>query len=731
MSAQHQVKQVVGNPNRPMPKGRAIDPLRVLRRHWKGIPIFAIIGGILGIGAFFLFERVYPLYTGEVMFMVRPGISEATDIGTVDTSNDKMVERVQATQAFIIKERGILTNAVQDRTMLQTTWLKGYVDPVSGVLLVDDAVDELEEYIKTPIKKGTNLYGISWSTHVASDVPIVLNAIASSYLERVGEIDNETYRSNEKLFDEEGENIKLMLLDLQDELQSFIRKRGITTLDDTRFSQDAFEINQLTTELTKARSSLTSVQQSYLQVAAKLEGTMEPTMEDQLLAERDPITGRQMQNLEALQANLRALKERLSPSHPQVVDAEVSVRATEDQIASKITAIIHRNLNAQLKELADSGDQLKTVLEQTELEIEKKDAALRELTADQSQFDHMVSLRDQLESQRDDNSRLISSLRLMKLRSDAGRVRIASLALEPRLKSFPRIEYIVPAGVFFCIAAFIGLVFLRELTDQKIRSASDVMIIPGARVTGVLPDIDEDPDEIETPELAALHYRDGVFAESCRQAWVGIDRSLQRSSHQSMLVLSAAPEAGTTTVIGNFAVSAAAAGLKVVVIDCNFRRPAAASMFDLDDTAVGVADLLTDSIDLEAATHVTESGVSVISAGTPANRLYQRLGSERMKSILAQLRSKYDLILIDAPPSIVAGDAILLANLVDAITLVVRSDRDERGLIARVLRELSESRGELLGITLNAAKGTTGGYFRKNYLAMVNYAEHVESDEGE
>jgi len=192
MSAQHQVKQVVGNPNRPMPKGRAIDPLRVLRRHWKGIPIFAIIGGILGIGAFFLFERVYPLYTGEVMFMVRPGISEATDIGTVDTSNDKMVERVQATQAFIIKERGILTNAVQDRTMLQTTWLKGYVDPVSGVLLVDDAVDELEEYIKTPIKKGTNLYGISWSTHVASDVPIVLNAIASSYLERVKEMDNET-----------------------------------------------------------------------------------------------------------------------------------------------------------------------------------------------------------------------------------------------------------------------------------------------------------------------------------------------------------------------------------------------------------------------------------------------------------------------------------------------------------------------------------------------------------
>ena len=154
-------------------------------------------------------------------------------------------------------------------------------------------------------------------------------------------------------------------------------------------------------------------------------------------------------------------------------------------------------------------------------------------------------------------------------------------------------------------------------------------------------------------------------------------------------------------------------------------------MFKGDDTVPGVADLLTGNVELDSVIRRTDSGVAVISAGTPANRLYQRLGSERMKSVLAQLRSKYDLVMIDAPPSIVAGDAILLANLVDAMMLVVRSDRDERGLIARVLRELAESRGEMLGVMLNAAKGTTGGYFRKNYLAMLSYAEGAEGDEEE
>jgi capsular exopolysaccharide synthesis family protein len=204
---------------------------------------------------------------------------------------------------------------------------------------------------------------------------------------------------------------------------------------------------------------------------------------------------------------------------------------------------------------------------------------------------------------------------------------------------------------------------------------------------------------------------------------------MSQLSHQTLLILSAAPEAGATTIIGNFAAAAVAAGQTVVVLDCNFRRPNVGSMFDFDDASLGVADALAGSVEITSTILTTESGIDVICAGTPANRLFQRLGSEKMKSLMQELRAKYDLVLIDAPPSIVAGDAVLLANLVDAITLVVHSDRDERGLVARVLRELGESRAEILGVTLNAAVGTVGGYFRKNYLAMISYSEQGEDEE--
>ncbi len=719
----------VGSPNRPMPKGRAIDPIRVLRRYWKGIPIWGAIGGVIGGVAFVLFARFYPLYTGEVMFEVRPGLGDATDIATTDTISDKMVERVAATQTFLIKERSILTVAMSDRAMEETVWLQQFIDPTTQTLLVDDAVDELLEEIGTIIKRGTNLYGVRWSAHVSTDVPIMLNSIAKAYMRRMKELDDESFRSNAELFEDQGRGIRFKLQDLNDDLQAFIHKMGITTLDDARFSATMVEIQRLSENAIENRQQLIGLDQRSQQVAAKLEGTMEPTMEDRLLAEKDPIIFRQEQVLETLEANLRALRDRLDNSHPQIKEAEIIVKATSDQIESKIETIIRRNLTAELRDADSAKGQLVAALERTESEIIVKDAALRDLAANQSQFEGMESTRKQLEMQRDENQRLISSLKLMQLRVDASRVRQLTPALEPREKSFPELEILIPVGMVLSMGVFIGLVFLRELTDQKIRSASDVLIIPGASVAGVLPDIHEDPAGLETPELALLHSDEGVFAESCRQAWAGINRTLQQSAHQSLLVLAAAPEAGTTTVIGNCAIAAQLSGTNTVVIDCNFRRPCLASMFDFDDAFAGVADMLAGSAGIAECIQKTESGVDVIAAGNPANRLFQRLGSEKMKSILAELRDKYDLVIIDAPPSIVAGDALLLANLVDAIVLVVHSDRDERGLVARVLRELGESRAEILGVMLNAAVGTVGGYFRKNYLAMISYSDQEEDDE--
>ena len=128
------------------------------------------------------------------------------------------------------------------------------------------------------------------------------------------------------------------------------------------------------------------------------------------------------------------------------------------------------------------------------------------------------------------------------------------------------------------------------------------------------------------------------------------------------MLASGMPGSGTTTVLSNLALSAAAGGLKVVVVDANFRKPNVSSVFDLDiDGKLGLGDLLGGSVEFDQA--ITSShGVDVIGPGTPASRVYERFNDATFSSVMAELRSRYDCILIDTAPAVAAGDAMILAK---------------------------------------------------------------------
>ncbi len=97
---------------------------------------------------------------------------------------------------------------------------------------------------------------------------------------------------------------------------------------------------------------------------------------------------------------------------------------------------------------------------------------------------------------------------------------------------------------------------------------------------------------------------------------------------------------------------------------------------------------------------------------------------------MAELRHRFDLVLVDAPPAVVAGDALVLANKVDSAALVVRANQEQRGLVARLVNQLIDAQCELMGIVLNRPKGTAGGYFKKNFEAMARYAAEAPQPTG-
>jgi capsular exopolysaccharide synthesis family protein len=151
------------------------------------------------------------------------------------------------------------------------------------------------------------------------------------------------------------------------------------------------------------------------------------------------------------------------------------------------------------------------------------------------------------------------------------------------------------------------------------------------------------------------------------------------------------------------------------------RRPTLHQVLGRDE-GPGLSDVLRGSATLQDAIRPTEvSNLSLLSAGFQREHAYERFNTQAMHDLLASAGERFDLVLIDCPPAIVAGDALSLTTQADAVVLVVRAYGEKRGLVARLRTQLADSRAAFLGVVVNGVKSSAGGYFKQNFQAAVDY----------
>ena len=161
--------------------GPAIDPFRVLRRYMLLIVCSGIGGVMFGVGLYFLLSVTYPLYSAQVLFEIRPAIVNATDVVAPDTRYGDLITRQQETETVLLTSREVLSRAVQNQDIRTTAWHRNFLSDDGSQFLVDDAVDDLIDDVGPVVPRDTTLFGVSWSTRRAQDVPVVLNSIARAY----------------------------------------------------------------------------------------------------------------------------------------------------------------------------------------------------------------------------------------------------------------------------------------------------------------------------------------------------------------------------------------------------------------------------------------------------------------------------------------------------------------------------------------------------------------------
>jgi capsular exopolysaccharide synthesis family protein len=217
--------------------------------------------------------------------------------------------------------------------------------------------------------------------------------------------------------------------------------------------------------------------------------------------------------------------------------------------------------------------------------------------------------------------------------------------------------------------------------------------------------------------------KDKNFSESIRTIRTGVVLSGIDHAHKVMVITSSIPGEGKSTVSANLAFALGQME-KVLLIDADLRRPTLAKNFDFPVGTPGLANLIAGTAKLdECIKHV--DGIDMMSAGTVPPNPLELLSSPRFAKALEVLKSKYERIIIDSPPTQAVSDAIVLSTFANSMLYVIKSDSTHIPMVEKGIGQLLQNNAPLNGIVLNQVdikKAKKYGYTYGGYYDYYGYS---------
>lgn len=208
------------------------------------------------------------------------------------------------------------------------------------------------------------------------------------------------------------------------------------------------------------------------------------------------------------------------------------------------------------------------------------------------------------------------------------------------------------------------------------------------------------------------------FAEAFRTLRTNINFSGLDKPLRSMLITSAGPNEGKTTVSSNLGVVLAQANKKVLLVGCDLRRPALHKIFNVNDFT-GVTNVLINDLDpAELAQETEVPGLFVLASGPIPPNPSELVGSQRMKSLITRAMEKFDYVLLDSPPVNIVSEPIVLSTLMDGVIMVVKSGSTHYEYAREAREKLEKVGANIIGVVLNNVNLSSGDYYYHYYYTQ-------------
>jgi capsular exopolysaccharide synthesis family protein len=278
----------------------------------------------------------------------------------------------------------------------------------------------------------------------------------------------------------------------------------------------------------------------------------------------------------------------------------------------------------------------------------------------------------------------------------------AELPVNPA--GLPGVVYLA-LGAMVGVTAGIALALLFENLDTTLRTSEQIETVTKAPIVGRIPPAGK-KDSAAFPEGRALDE------EAIRRLRTNLHVRGNPTPLAVILIASAEPQEGKTTILANLACAFAESGRQVVAVDCDMRRPTLHTVFGLQND-IGLSSVLQKHVTLGEALQTPDvNGPKLLCSGPATSMPTELLGSQASTDLLEALRERFDVVLIDTPAIAAVVDAAILAPKTDGVLLIVERARAKEEAVRIACQQLGDVGARLIGVVVNkAGQLSSYGYY--------------------